>query len=229
MIDAGIDVVMPVTWNSLYMRDEDKFSLAGLDPLSKAWDELKRAGYNPPMIAMFYDTSTLRANSINAHIDLTLEDGKKWLFQTVKDFYNRIPEHQRATIDGKPLIYFYTFEFAKAFDRTVFPDLRQRFKAEFGSEIFLVNNDKPILDRLSDTPLGSELLNQIRIKKLSEGFANYINQRVKYFSSQDYYLASAKNDEQYLESLYQNVLLRCPDAEGYNYWFYRLKQENREK
>src|SRR5262249_14927444 len=72
MVDAGIDVLLPVSWGTPSERDPihsgNYWSFSGLAPLVAAREDLLQEGKQPPRIGMFYDTSSLLYNSANQHI-----------------------------------------------------------------------------------------------------------------------------------------------------------------
>lgn len=146
MTTAGIDVVLPVYWG--IPGQYDKWSFAGLGPLVAAHDRLlaerEENGALPPKIGLFYDTSTLQYNSTpnrkNRQIDLTTPAGREWFYVTIRDFWSMIPPDKWARIDGKPLILLYSAQFAAAVDAKVYNEARRCFKADFGTDFFLVRH-----------------------------------------------------------------------------------------
>jgi len=144
MIAAGIDFLMPVYWG--VPGKYGAWSFAGLPPLVEAHTALEREGLRPPAIGLFYDTSILRWNGSNAdgssyHVDLTTEPGRAWFYTAIRDFSSLIPPAKWARIDGRPIVFFYEAAFAKRQDpRRQFEYVRQRFRADFGVEPFLVKS-----------------------------------------------------------------------------------------
>jgi len=143
MMDAGIDFLMPVYWG--VPGKYDGWSFAGLPPLVEVHSRLQAEGYKPPTIGLFYDTSILKWNSFNKggsgyHVDLTTDFGKEWFYTAIRDFFSLIPPAKWARIDGRPIIFFYASAFAKAQDPAQFDYVKQRFKADFGVEPFLVKS-----------------------------------------------------------------------------------------
>ncbi len=141
MIEAGIDFLMPVFWG--VPGKYDGWSFAGLPPLVKAHDALKDEGLKPPQIALFYDTSILKWNGFNKdgtnyHVDLTTDFGREWFYTPVRDFFSLIPPSKWARVDGKPIVFLYAVAFAKKQDEKQLDYLRDRFKKDFGCELFLV-------------------------------------------------------------------------------------------
>jgi hypothetical protein len=136
MIDAGIDVALPVYWGE--PTKIPQWSNEGLPPLVAARERLLRQGKKPPAIGMFYDTSTLQHNSRGAHIDLTAPQGRLWFYGSIRDCFSLIPAEHRATIDGRPLVLLYASAFAKDVDERLFPAVREMFGKDFGVDLFLV-------------------------------------------------------------------------------------------
>jgi len=136
MIAAGIDVAMPVYWGNPGGGFE--WSDAGLPKLVAARRQLLDAGKNPPAIGMFFDTSTLRHNASGYHVDLRTPAGHSWFYGTIRNFFSLIPPEHRVLIDGKPLVFLYAPDFAKGVDDTLFPAVRKMFRADFGSDLYLV-------------------------------------------------------------------------------------------
>ena len=137
MMDAGIDVCLPVFWGAPSEQSKGAhlhWSYAGLPPLVQAREELLKEGKKPPYIGLFYDTSTLQYNSWGLHIDLTTDYGKQWFFATIRDFFSMIPPEHWAMIDGKPIILLYSAAFAKNHDQSVIDYTKSEFKKMFGRE-----------------------------------------------------------------------------------------------
>ncbi|MGC8640199.1 MAG: DUF5010 domain-containing protein [Isosphaeraceae bacterium] len=135
MIDAGIDVVLPVYWGAPSEHRAGAsmhWSFAGLPPLARAAEELIRQGKTPPAIGLFYDTSTLAHNSWNVHVDLTTDYGKRWFYATIRDFFSLIPPRLWALIDGRPIVVLYSAAFAQAHDQGCIDYLRTEFPRQFG-------------------------------------------------------------------------------------------------
>lgn len=136
MIEAGIDVALPVYWGEPTQMSQ--WSNEGIPPLVAARERLLQEGKRPPAIGMFYDTSTLRYNSRGAHVDLTTPQGRLWFYGTIRDCFSLIPPKHRATIDGRPLVLLYASAFAKDVDADLFPAVRKMFRKDFGTDLFLV-------------------------------------------------------------------------------------------
>lgn len=86
MVDAGIDVALPVYWGT--PGTAESWSNVGLPPLVAAREWLLSEGRPAPKIGMFYDTSTLRHNE-------ELLEACRRLFLSV---LVRIPASKRKTL-----------------------------------------------------------------------------------------------------------------------------------
>jgi hypothetical protein len=108
MMDAGIDVVLPVYWGipdrSPREHKAGKFSDTGLEALVKAAQEIEIGGGVPPKIAMFYDTSTLlrsvRGEEGAGTLDLRTESGRHVFRDTIAGFFSRVPQGLRFELEG---------------------------------------------------------------------------------------------------------------------------------
>ena len=69
----------------------------------------------------------------NIHVDLSTEDGKRWFYATIRDFFSLIPPRMWAMYDGKPIIFLYSAAFAAKQD-----PLRQNFSKDFACEPYIV-------------------------------------------------------------------------------------------
>ena len=138
MIDAGIDVALPVYWGNpadvAAASGPMRWSFDGLPPLVEAWQALRTEGKHPPRIGLFYDTSTLRHNAAGRHIDLSTADGRAWFYVTIRDFFSLVPRPMWATVEGRPIVFLYSAAFARggADDPAVFAYVREHFRRDFG-------------------------------------------------------------------------------------------------
>lgn len=137
MMAAGIDVLLPVYWGEPSQRVPGKpvadqpWSFSGLPPLVTARDALLTAGKKPPAIGMFYDTSTLEYNAAGQRVDLTTDYGRRWFYESIRDFFSLIPARHWATIEGRPIVFLYSASFAAAHDQTCIDYVRQEFARDF--------------------------------------------------------------------------------------------------
>lgn len=138
MIDAGIDVLLPVYWGDPSQRipgvpiSAQPWSFSGIPPLVLAREELLAEGKQPPAIGLFYDTSTLQYNATGQQIDLATDYGRRWFYETVRDFFSLVPARHWAMIDGKPVVFLYAAGFAANHDQTCIDSLRTAFAQDFG-------------------------------------------------------------------------------------------------
>ncbi len=137
---AGIDVAILVYWGTPEKQQPGGFAFSneGIPPMVEAREKLLAEGKKPAGIAMFYDTSTLMHNAEKIQVDLTKDEGKRWFYATIRDFFSLVPPKHRATIDGKPVVFLYAAAFARAVDDTLFPAVKEMFKKEFGCDLFIV-------------------------------------------------------------------------------------------
>ncbi len=138
MAYAGIDVVLPVYWGF----GEEEWSSQGLPVLAAAWDQLSQRGEAVPAIGMFFDTTIIRGR------DLTTADGKEFFYANIKDFFSRIPRHQWALINGRPIVWLFTSDWTAAMDQSTFDFVYEHFATDFGVRPYIVREvswDYPIL------------------------------------------------------------------------------------
>ncbi len=141
MTEAGIDVAIPVYWGSPTGKQPTGFAFSneGVPPMVAALDTMTAKGEKIPTLGLFYDTSTLGGHNQGGYVvDLTTDAGKRWFYATIRDFFSMVPPRYRATIDGKPLVFLYAAAFAKNVDDTLFPEVREMFRRDFGTDLFLV-------------------------------------------------------------------------------------------
>ena len=127
MIEAGIDVVLPVYWGTT-----EEWSTAGLPNLAQAWQEMKDQGQDPPAIGLFLDTPILVGR------DLTTPEGKGYFYDMVREFFVRIPRAQWALVDGRPVVWLFIATFPRAYDQGTFDFIYERFEQEFGVRPYIV-------------------------------------------------------------------------------------------
>ena len=135
---AGIDFILPVYWGC--PGDYESWSFRGLPPLVQAWEELAREEKQPPRVGLFYDTSTLRHNPRRWHVDLSADAGKQWFYATIRDYFSFIPPKMWAAIGGRPIVVLYSPGFAAKQDPALFPFVRESFKRDFSTDLFLVKH-----------------------------------------------------------------------------------------
>jgi hypothetical protein len=144
MEDAGIDMALMVFWGGPSEHDPGSpkhWSYDGLQPLIAAREELLREGRHPPLIGLFYDTSTLKDNLWGEHVDMTTERGKQWFYATVRDFFSCIPPRHWAMIDGSPVVFLYVAGFAKDYDQSFVDYTKRNFANDFGGHVPYIATD----------------------------------------------------------------------------------------
>jgi uncharacterized protein YcfL len=152
MIDAGIDIVLPVYWGvpcALTEGTGDEWSKAGLLQLVAAEEALLASGARPPRIGMFYDTSSLgtattyfdsytRLVDGQPKADLTTAIGRERFYLPIWDFFSQVPSHLWARIDGKPIVWLYNTAWVDDYDASTFGYVSKRFAEDFGIAPYIV-------------------------------------------------------------------------------------------
>jgi len=135
MMDARIDIVLPVYWGN----DGCLFwSQTGLKKLVKAVEKLSGEGHDPPRIGMFFDTTSLQSQNKGKLPDLTKTRGRKLFYRMISDFYTLIPKKMWARVDNRPLIYLYSSAFVSNYNQKSFDFVYRNFKNDFGVKPFIV-------------------------------------------------------------------------------------------
>lgn len=140
MIDAGIDIVLPVYWGDTRNLE---WANPGLEKLVEACQLLKSEGIDPPKIGMFYDTSSLECEDSlkkpGVRLDLTTGFGKEFFYKLIRDFFSLVPPNLRARIDSKPYVVLYSANFAEKHDQNTFDFADQCFSEDFGgNDLYIV-------------------------------------------------------------------------------------------
>jgi hypothetical protein len=135
MIDARIDIVLPVYWGN----DWNFFwSKPGLLKLVEAVDELITDGHTPPKIGMFYDTTALQDQNNGIPPYLTTKKGKALFYSMIADFFNLIPKRLWAKIDGRPIVFIWGSQFVSDYNQNTFKYVYKHFLDEFGAKPYIV-------------------------------------------------------------------------------------------
>lgn len=135
MLDAGIDVVLPVYWGDAHNRS---WSIPGLKNLVQACREMEEDGVEPPRIGMFYDTTALmregRLKQGGERPDLTTEFGRELFYRMIRDFYSVIPPRFRARKSEKPIAWLYSATFASDHNQKTLDYADRMFRRHFGGK-----------------------------------------------------------------------------------------------
>lgn len=146
IVAAGIDVVLPVYWGDKTSRAG--FAAKGLDCLVSALQELEQEGKPYPLVAMFFDTTSMTL-TYGDKPDLTREDVKRAFYGMIKDFYDRIPFEYRAYAQAdKPyagqaanIVVLRTSECFYGLDSSFIEYCNTRFIQDFGNPLVWVASD----------------------------------------------------------------------------------------
>lgn len=143
MVEAGIDIVLPVYQGHGEHPECEPWSATGLEHMVKALNHLKSQGEGYPLVGMFYDTQTLMYNSETGFdekykTDLTSESGLETFYKTVESFFDLIPVEFRATIDDKPVVWLYKSDYASEYGEDFFNRFKAKFASGYGVEPYIV-------------------------------------------------------------------------------------------
>jgi len=136
MMEALIDVVLVDTWSPSWFWNS-------LNNLVTAINELKAEGYEPPKLALFYDTPLLSGPAR----DLTNSTDLGYFYNIIKQFYDVVPDSLRAKIDGQPLLLFfmpYNYPAARwvdYWDANTFAYVKQNFLNDFAQTPYILTCD----------------------------------------------------------------------------------------
>jgi hypothetical protein len=146
MARCGIDIALPVYWGA--PGDDEigaiRFSRRGLPPMLQALRELRAAGATAVRLGMMYDTTTLlcdvrRVEPRGGKANLRSDAGRTLFCQTIVGYFEQIPKHHWARIDGRPLVVLYTSTAAAGWHQRLGADARSAFAQRFpGEHLFLV-------------------------------------------------------------------------------------------
>lgn len=155
MIDAGIDIILPVYWGD---SSNLTWSISGLKKLVDACNALKSEGINPPKIGMFYDTAALPLEGVlkeaNAKPDLTSDFGKEFFYKFIRDFFSIVPPELRARFYGKPMVWLYVSDFIEKYSQVTFNFADERFTMDFGGKDLYIVKEKSWTNAISENIYG---------------------------------------------------------------------------
>jgi len=161
MLDARIDVLLPVYWGSA--QEMATWSVEGLENLVLAEQELIAEGITPPKIGMFFDTSTLQYGEYvlraeSTPTDLNTAFGRGFFFKHIRDFYSLIPPVLWARIDGKPVVWLYAAAFATNGNQNLVNYVNNHFTSSFPDlQPYIVRETSWNLNTANDYAWGAAL------------------------------------------------------------------------
>ena len=130
MTYAGIDVALPVYWNT---AESHNWSRPGLQALATALQDMRASNSAAPAIGMFYDTTNPQP------VDLSTAAGRAEFYSGIQFFFNTIPRpHWALTQAGQPLIWMWEPDFVRGASAQFLADLKLRFNADFGVMPYVV-------------------------------------------------------------------------------------------
>jgi hypothetical protein len=133
LMDAGIEVILPVYWGDY---TNTNWSQIGITKLVEAENQLLSEGKTPPKIGMFYDTTSLKIQNGGIPPDLTTLAGKQLFYKMINDFFALVPDHNMwVRMNGKPVIYLYLSSYVSKYDLSTFDYVKTQFATNFSGEI----------------------------------------------------------------------------------------------
>jgi hypothetical protein len=135
MVEAGVDVVLPVYWGDTGNLD---WSQGGLERLVVALQAIDRAGLPHPQVGMFLDTSSLQAAHGGRPVDIAQDPGRTMFTNFVRAFYSLVPPRYRALVDGRPLLWLYSAAFVARYDEAAMRAVAEAVARDFGAPPYVV-------------------------------------------------------------------------------------------
>lgn len=154
MAYCGIDIVLPSYWGPEAFNLEPGCDI-GLRNLVTAHDEITSIGKKAPSIGMFLDTGAIGMFPEWARNLQTIDGSHSTqlrVYLMIKTFFQIVPKHHWATIEGRPLIWLWAAYFGIAYDRTFVTNLLTWFTADFGVRPYIVAEESWRYARLSTGP-----------------------------------------------------------------------------
>ncbi|MFH1224808.1 MAG: hypothetical protein V1676_03310 [Candidatus Diapherotrites archaeon] len=135
MEDAGIDIALVSWWGK--DKETEHWSYIGLQNLVQAREELIAEGGKPPKLAMFFD-AIYDTYPDTVPKDMSTEEGKRFFYRHIYNFYSRVPKEHWARIDGKPITWFFSSGFGMKATQEGFDYFTQRFAQDFNETPLVV-------------------------------------------------------------------------------------------
>ena len=157
MQGAGIDIALCNYWGNpadriLKPGQGLRWSFDGLKPLAEAAAQMNKTKRPAPKIGLYLSVGSFLDNAAHYNPDLGTNDGRAWLYVSLRDFYSLVPPNLRATgPKGEPLVFVPYVPFVQngAGSDALWQYIRAHFVADFGVEPYLmvqdgwVGGDKP--------------------------------------------------------------------------------------
>ena len=131
-----------------------RWSFDGLKPLAEAAAQMSKTKYPAPKIGLYLSVGSFADNAAHFNPDLATNDGKAWLYISLRDFFSFIPPSLRATgANNGPLVLVPYASFVKSGvgSEALWYYIRAHFVADFGIEPCLIlqdgwrSGDKPFI------------------------------------------------------------------------------------
>ena len=146
IVQAGIDIVLPVYQGSAQAKG-NAYAAKGLSCLAQAMKELKAEGKSFPLVGMYFDTDAMRIQ-YGLNPDLRSDEVKATFYGMMKDFFLRVPDEFRASLQipedkGGKTAYIVALGSASAFtdfDESFVKYCNEQFEKDFGSKLIWVGS-----------------------------------------------------------------------------------------
>ena len=150
MREAGIDVALCNYWGNPADRASPpgqglRWSFDGLRPLADAAAQINQTKHPAPKIGLYFSVGSFADNAAHFSPDLATNDGRAWLYVSLRDFFSLVPPRLRATgANNGPLVFVsYDATLVKngAGSAALWQYIRAHFVADFGVEPCLILQD----------------------------------------------------------------------------------------
>jgi Domain of unknown function (DUF4214)/Domain of unknown function (DUF5010) len=230
MIAAGIDVVLPVSYGTPFsdplayhgaLENRDPvgidFSDVGLRRLATARRGLVDEGQTPPRVGMFYDTTTLGGlNGSDYWVDLSSYGGKRWFYETIRNFFSHVPATAWARVDGRPVVFVYHPSMGKNVDGQLYAAVRGWFQHDFGTDLYIVTGAEEVAPLILTPSELTPWIARLNVAGIRTVLAEML-------SDAEFYRAAGGTDEGFVRRLYDKVLMRPPEPSGLASWTASLR------
>ena len=144
VVAAGIDVVLPVYWGDKTCRAA--WSTKGLDCMVSALSELRAEGKPYPLVAMFFDTTSMQLAYDGRKPNLKDDEVKRAFYGMIKAFFDRVPPDFRAFAQAAkpnlgrpgPIVFLYASGYFSDLDDGFVSYANERFERDFGCPLIWV-------------------------------------------------------------------------------------------
>ena len=146
MRESGIDIALCNYWGNPADRALPpgqglRWTFDGLKPLAEAAAQMNKTKRDAPKIGLYFSVGSFLNNAARYNPDLATNDGRAWLYVSLRDFFSLLPPRLRAAgPNGGPLVFVPYTSFIKngVGDEALWQYIRAHFVADFGVEPYLI-------------------------------------------------------------------------------------------